>query len=152
MAYSLKALPGTHATRWPIRACAWGLSPAAVDCVRHHLALRSEPGWPAVEPLPAAQLRELRLEPPDRFDELLVQARVAPLSSRLVLVLFAGLLALTAWAAGLQPARFLWLDEGSSLALLLYRLGLFALGAGYEVVGVTFECDHPPAARERRRS
>ncbi len=27
---------------------------------------------------------------------------------------------------------------------------LFALGAGDEVVGVTFECDHPPAARERR--
>lgn len=27
---------------------------------------------------------------------------------------------------------------------------LFAIGAGDEVVGVTFECDHPPAARERR--
>ncbi len=27
---------------------------------------------------------------------------------------------------------------------------LFAVGAGDEVVGVTFECDHPPAARERR--
>ncbi|MEO9325649.1 cobalamin-binding protein [Nocardioides sp. C4-1] len=27
---------------------------------------------------------------------------------------------------------------------------LFAIGAGPEVVGVTFECDHPPAARERR--
>lgn len=27
---------------------------------------------------------------------------------------------------------------------------LFALGAGDDVVGVTFECDHPPAARERR--
>ncbi len=27
---------------------------------------------------------------------------------------------------------------------------LFALGAGDEVVGVTFECDHPPQARERR--
>ncbi|MFB7762308.1 cobalamin-binding protein [Streptomyces xiamenensis] len=27
---------------------------------------------------------------------------------------------------------------------------LFALGAGDRVVGVTFECDHPPQARERR--
>lgn len=27
---------------------------------------------------------------------------------------------------------------------------LFAVGAGDEVVGVTFECDHPPQARERR--
>lgn len=27
---------------------------------------------------------------------------------------------------------------------------LFALGAGDDVVGVTFECDHPPAARHRR--
>ncbi len=27
---------------------------------------------------------------------------------------------------------------------------LFALGAGEDVVGVTFECDHPPQARERR--
>ena len=27
---------------------------------------------------------------------------------------------------------------------------LFAVGAGDDVVGVTFECDHPPAARERR--
>jgi iron complex transport system substrate-binding protein len=27
---------------------------------------------------------------------------------------------------------------------------LFAVGAGEDVVGVTFECDHPPAARERR--
>lgn len=27
---------------------------------------------------------------------------------------------------------------------------LFALGAGESVVGVTFECDHPPAARSRR--
>lgn len=27
---------------------------------------------------------------------------------------------------------------------------LFALGAGEQVVGVTFECDHPPEARERR--
>ena len=27
---------------------------------------------------------------------------------------------------------------------------LFALGAGEAVVGVTFECDHPPAARSRR--
>ena len=27
---------------------------------------------------------------------------------------------------------------------------LFAIGAGEEVVGVTFECDHPPLARERR--
>ncbi|MDQ1614949.1 MAG: iron complex transport system substrate-binding protein [Actinomycetota bacterium] len=27
---------------------------------------------------------------------------------------------------------------------------LFAIGAGEDVVGVTFECDHPPAARERR--
>lgn len=27
---------------------------------------------------------------------------------------------------------------------------LFALGAGDEVVGVTFECDYPPEARERR--
>jgi iron complex transport system substrate-binding protein len=27
---------------------------------------------------------------------------------------------------------------------------LFAVGAGGEVAGVTFECDHPPAARERR--
>lgn len=27
---------------------------------------------------------------------------------------------------------------------------LFAIGAGDDVVGVTFECDHPPAARERR--
>lgn len=27
---------------------------------------------------------------------------------------------------------------------------LFALGAGDEIVGVTFECDHPPQARERR--
>ncbi|MDR7252726.1 iron complex transport system substrate-binding protein [Nocardioides sp. BE266] len=27
---------------------------------------------------------------------------------------------------------------------------LFAIGAGGDVVGVTFECDHPPAARERR--
>ena len=26
---------------------------------------------------------------------------------------------------------------------------LFAIGAGEQVVGVTFECDHPPAARER---
>ena len=26
---------------------------------------------------------------------------------------------------------------------------LFAIGAGDDVVGVTFECDHPPAARER---
>ena len=26
---------------------------------------------------------------------------------------------------------------------------LFAIGAGDQVVGVTFECDHPPAARER---
>ncbi|QSB12765.1 ABC transporter substrate-binding protein [Natronosporangium hydrolyticum] len=27
---------------------------------------------------------------------------------------------------------------------------LFAVGAGDQVVGVTFECDHPPAARQRR--
>jgi iron complex transport system substrate-binding protein len=27
---------------------------------------------------------------------------------------------------------------------------LFAVGAGDDVVGVTYECDHPPAARERR--
>ena len=27
---------------------------------------------------------------------------------------------------------------------------LFALGAGEDVVGVTFECDHPPEARRRR--
>lgn len=27
---------------------------------------------------------------------------------------------------------------------------LFAVGAGDDVVGVTFECDHPPAARDRR--
>lgn len=27
---------------------------------------------------------------------------------------------------------------------------LFGIGAGDDVVGVTFECDHPPAARERR--
>lgn len=27
---------------------------------------------------------------------------------------------------------------------------LFSVGAGDDVVGVTFECDHPPAARERR--
>ena len=27
---------------------------------------------------------------------------------------------------------------------------LFALGAGEHVVGVTFECDHPPEARHRR--
>ncbi len=27
---------------------------------------------------------------------------------------------------------------------------LFAIGAGDDVVGVTFECDHPPQARERR--
>src|SRR5690606_37213722 len=27
---------------------------------------------------------------------------------------------------------------------------LFALGAGDRVVGVTFECDHPPEARQRR--
>ena len=27
---------------------------------------------------------------------------------------------------------------------------LFALGAGDEVVGVTFECDYPPEARTRR--
>jgi iron complex transport system substrate-binding protein len=27
---------------------------------------------------------------------------------------------------------------------------LFAIGAGDDVVGVTFECDYPPAARERR--
>ncbi len=27
---------------------------------------------------------------------------------------------------------------------------LFAIGAGDDVVGVTFECNHPPAARERR--
>src|SRR3712207_3688549 len=27
---------------------------------------------------------------------------------------------------------------------------LFALGAGDSVVGVTFECDHPPEARDRR--
>ncbi len=27
---------------------------------------------------------------------------------------------------------------------------LFAIGAGADVVGVTFECDYPPAARERR--
>jgi iron complex transport system substrate-binding protein len=27
---------------------------------------------------------------------------------------------------------------------------LFAIGAGEDVVGVTFECDHPPEARERR--
>ncbi|MGI8685326.1 MAG: cobalamin-binding protein, partial [Acidimicrobiales bacterium] len=27
---------------------------------------------------------------------------------------------------------------------------LFALGLGDEVVGVTFECDHPPEARSRR--
>src|SRR3954471_24487691 len=27
---------------------------------------------------------------------------------------------------------------------------LFALGAGDDVVGVTFECDYPPEARERR--
>ena len=27
---------------------------------------------------------------------------------------------------------------------------LFAVGAGDEVVGVTFECDHPAEARERR--
>lgn len=27
---------------------------------------------------------------------------------------------------------------------------LFAVGAGDDVVGVTFECDHPPVARERR--
>ena len=27
---------------------------------------------------------------------------------------------------------------------------LFAVGAGEDVVGVTFECDHPPEARERR--
>ena len=27
---------------------------------------------------------------------------------------------------------------------------LFAIGAGDDVVGVTFECDHPPEARERR--
>lgn len=27
---------------------------------------------------------------------------------------------------------------------------LFAIGAGEQVVGVTFECDHPPEARERR--
>ena len=27
---------------------------------------------------------------------------------------------------------------------------LFALGAGEDVVGVTFECDHPPEARQRR--
>lgn len=27
---------------------------------------------------------------------------------------------------------------------------LFALGAGEQVVGVTFECDHPPQARQRR--
>lgn len=27
---------------------------------------------------------------------------------------------------------------------------LFAVGAGDDVVGVTFECDHPPQARERR--
>ncbi len=27
---------------------------------------------------------------------------------------------------------------------------LFAIGAGEDVVGVTFECDYPPAARERR--
>ena len=27
---------------------------------------------------------------------------------------------------------------------------VFALGAGEAVVGVTFECDHPPAARSRR--
>ena len=28
---------------------------------------------------------------------------------------------------------------------------LFALGLGPEVVAVTHECDHPPAARERER-
>src|SRR5438874_9748874 len=27
---------------------------------------------------------------------------------------------------------------------------LFAIGAGDDVVGVTFECDHPPEARSRR--
>jgi iron complex transport system substrate-binding protein len=27
---------------------------------------------------------------------------------------------------------------------------LFAVGAGDDVVGVTFECDHPAAARDRR--
>ena len=28
---------------------------------------------------------------------------------------------------------------------------LFAVGAGDQVVGVTFECDHPPEARARPR-
>ncbi len=36
-------------------------------------------------------------------------------------------LALCAWAADLDPERFLWLDDGTGLALLLYRLGVAAL-------------------------
>jgi HD-like signal output (HDOD) protein len=42
----------THAALGALLTQRWGLSPAAVDCVRHHLALRGEAGWPATDALP----------------------------------------------------------------------------------------------------
>jgi HD-like signal output (HDOD) protein len=46
----------THAALGALLTQRWGLSPAAVDCVRHHLALRGEAVWPAAQPLPPVLL------------------------------------------------------------------------------------------------
>lgn len=47
----------THAALGALLTRRWGLSPDAVDCVRHHLALRGEAAaWPAEQPLPPVLL------------------------------------------------------------------------------------------------
>src|SRR6476469_355332 len=47
------------------------------------------------------------------------------------------------WAASVLPVRIVSHDPAATEML-------FALGAGDDVVGVTFECDHPVEARSRR--
>lgn len=46
----------THDALGALLTQSWGLSPAAVDCVRHHLALRGESPWPPGQPLPPVLL------------------------------------------------------------------------------------------------
>lgn len=80
----------THSALGALLTQRWGLSPEAVDCVRHHLALRAEgAAWPADRPLPPLQLLSTLAHP------MLEGGAVEPLVER--------------WAdsAGLDPGQVL---------------------------------------------
>lgn len=66
----------THSALGALLTQRWGLSPAAVDSVRHHLALRSEAGWPDTQPLPAVLLLSALA------NAMLEEGEVEPLAER----------------------------------------------------------------------